>query len=112
MNRLRPFTFFSPVVATLTAGTGRLDRLTIDSPRLGLGRMAGFHPKVFAESVVNALPDSRLPPVVEVVEDRLVIGEVVGKQFPRSASPQLIEDGVENLPAVDSRSSTLCGSGL
>jgi len=74
--------------------------------------MSSFHPNVFAESIVNALPQSRLSPLVEVVEDGLVIGEVVGQQFPRSTRTQLIEDGVEDLSAIHGRSSSFFGAGL
>src|SRR5262249_60384413 len=50
MNRLRPSTFFPPVVPPLTGSTGRLDRLAVDPPSLGLGRIPGLDPHVLPES--------------------------------------------------------------
>src|SRR4051794_34583674 len=78
-NRLRPFTFFPPVVPAVAAGAGGLDRLAVDPSRCGLGRVSGLDPHVLAEPVVDPLPQPREAPQPEVVEDRLVVGEVVGE---------------------------------
>src|SRR5262245_7796783 len=94
MNRLRPFTFlrpfylFSPVVPALTTDVGRLDRPAIDPPGRRLGQVPGLGADILAEPVVDPLPQPGPPPQGEVVEDGLVVGEVVGEQFPRRPAPR------------------------
>ena len=82
MNRLRPFTFFPPVVPAVAAGAGGLHRLAIDPPGGRLGRVSGLQPHVLPQPVMDSFPQPGLPPLGEVVEHRLEVREVVREQFP------------------------------
>lgn len=111
-NRLRPLTFFPPVVPAVAGRASGLHRLAVDPPGGRLGRVSGLDPDVLAEAVVDPLPQPGLPPRGEVVEHCLVVGEVVREQLPRRPAPQVVEDRIDDLSAVGGRPPALAGAAL
>ena len=98
--RLRPATFFSPVVALGAAGLGRLDRLAVEDAGAG-GRLPPVQPPDLGpQGGVDLLPDALVPPGVEVVGDGLPGREVVGQHPPGAAAPGQVQDGVDQLPQL------------
>jgi hypothetical protein len=113
MNRLRPLTFFPPVVPFRPAAVGRLDRLAVDPQCFGHRRGPGLDTNFFPKRGVNLLPNPGLAPVAEQAVDGLPRREVVGDHPPRSARPQVVEDGVDDLPPINGdRMSALACAGL
>src|SRR5262249_10030908 len=62
MNRLRPPTFFPPVVPLGAAAVGGLDRLAVHPEGGGRGRGPGLQADVLAQGGVDAVPDAGQPP--------------------------------------------------
>src|SRR5947208_12824630 len=91
--RLRPATFFPPVVPLRAAGLGRLHALAVHDARtrglLPVEELADVPP----EDVVQPLPHPGVPPRVEVIRDGLPRGEVVRQTPPLAAGPRQVEDG-------------------
>src|SRR5215210_4193237 len=67
MWRLRPLTFFPPIVAMIAADFRRLDRLAIDDPGGRLRITSGFPPHRPPQGVIHPFPRAVLLPFVEVV---------------------------------------------
>lgn len=96
--RLRPATFFPPVVPLRAAALGRLHRLAVDDPGAGRRLPPVGTSDLGPEGVVDLLPHPGVPPRVEVVADRLPRREVVGQHPPGAPAPRQVEDGVDHLP--------------
>src|SRR5262245_11978873 len=96
--RLRPAIFFSAVVPLGATGLGRLHRLAVQDTGTG-GRLSpGQGANLGPQGGVDLLPDTSVPPGVEVVGYGLPGREVVGQQTPGAAAPGQVEDGVDDLP--------------
>lgn len=94
--RLRPTTFFPPVVAAEAALFGRLDGLAVEDRRRRFGRLARFLADALAQGIVYALPRTvRLPlakPVKYAAEGR----QIMRQSAPSAAVSRDIEDGVDD----------------
>jgi hypothetical protein len=89
----------------LSAYPGGLGRLGVHYPSAGFGIALESNAQAFADRVVQPLPSAVDAPSSEVMKDGLPRWEVVRQKAPRAATPQDIEEGVEDLaPAVDRRS--------
>src|SRR5438045_401053 len=69
--RLRPATFFPPVVALGATGLRRFHRLAVDDAGTRGRFLAGGSPDIGPQGGVDPLPDPGVPPGVEVVRDGL-----------------------------------------
>ena len=98
-NRLRPATFFSPVVPVRAAVLGPLDRLAVHKshrrPRLLPGGLTDLR----TEGIVDLVPGAVLLPPAEGVEHNPVRWQVVRKGPPHAPVAGLVQDGVNHLPA-------------
>src|SRR5262245_20988279 len=98
--RLRPATFFPPVVPLRAARLGRLHGLAIGHAGarrlLPVEELADVPP----EGVVELLPDALVAPGVEVVRHRLPRGEVVRQHPPGGPGAGQVEDRVDDVLAV------------
>src|SRR5271165_4715325 len=85
--RLRPGSFFAPVVPLGAAGFSRLHRLAVANP--GTGRRLGpvGDLELGAQGGVDPLPDAAVPPGVEPVGGALPGREVMGQHAPGTAAP-------------------------
>src|SRR5215218_1553979 len=92
MNRLRPLTFFPPVVPLRAAAVGRLDRLAVHPQCLWGRRGAGLDTNLSPKCGVNLLPNPGQAPVAEQAVDGLPRRQVAGNHPPRPAGPQVVED--------------------
>src|SRR5436305_6716941 len=97
-NRLRPASFFPPVVPVRAAVLGPLHGLAVHDRHRRLGPLAGGPPDLGPEGVVDRVPGAVLLPRPEVVEDDPVRGQVVGERSPDAPVAGLVEDGVDDLP--------------
>src|SRR5919107_2601612 len=97
----------SAVVTTLfPAYSSRFDRLAVYYPGAGLRIPLQANPQPLSDRPVDPLPSAVYSPNSEVEKDRLPWWEVVGKQAPGTATPQDVEDGVQDLVrTMDPRSS-------
>src|SRR5208283_3296520 len=98
--RLIPLIFFPRVVPPCSAGTSRLDRLTIDAAGTGLRFLSYLLPNQAAERAVNLLPQSAPTPPMEVVADSALGREVMRQGGPCTPRRQEIEDRVEDVPKI------------
>src|SRR5581483_5765942 len=98
--RLRPATFFPPVVAAGAGQRGALDRLAVHRPGGRLGRAAVADAAVVAQRVVEAPPGAVPLPAAEVAVDGVPGREVARQHAPGAAGAQQVEDGVEDVAAV------------
>src|ERR1700755_496927 len=98
-NRLRPATFFPPVVPVRAAQLRPLDRLAVHDRHRRLGRLPGGLADLGAEGVVDLVPGAVLLPPEEVVEHDPVRRQVVGQRPPHAPVAGLVQDGVDHLPA-------------
>ena len=99
------------VSSRFSAHSARLCRLRVHYPGTGLGNSPEPSAQELADSVVHSFPSAVEAPSSEVMVDGAPRWEVAGKQPPRTATPQDVEDGLEDYAgAVDSRSSSLAGS--
>src|SRR5262245_59848018 len=96
--RLRPATFFPPVVALGAAGLGRLHRLAVDDAGAGGRLPPGQAPDLGPQGGMDLLPDPGVPPGVEVVGDGLPGREVARQHPPGAAAPGHVQDRVDDLP--------------
>src|SRR5438552_1123375 len=98
--RLRPDTFFPPVVPLRAAAPGRLDALAVD--RTGARRLLAVEElaDITPEGIVQLLPDPGVPPRVEVVADGLPRREVVRQAPPLAPGPGQVEDRIDDVLAV------------
>ena len=101
MNRLRPFTFFPPVVPFRAAAVSRLDRLTVHPQRFGRWWGTGLDADFRAERGVNLVPNPGQTPVAEQAVDRLPRWEIVWDHAPSPTSSQVVEDGIDHLPSIN-----------
>src|SRR5262249_42367341 len=92
-------TFFPPVVPLGPARLSGLDRLAVDDGPAGGVLTVVQAADADAEDVVDLLPDTFVPPGVEVVGHGLPRGEVVGQHPPGAAASGQVEDGVDDLTA-------------
>ena len=111
MNRLRPLTFFPPVVPPVPAPVGRLHRLAVDPPGERGRRVPGLDPDLLPDAGVDRVPRPGIPPLAEPGVDGGPGREVVGQQPPRPAGPQVVEDGVEHLAGVGGRPAAVAAPG-
>src|SRR5438067_1335105 len=98
-NRLRPATFFPPVVPVRGTELGPLDRLTIDDRDGRLGVLPGGPPDLLPQRVVDPVPGAVGLPRPEVVEHDPVRRQVVRQGPPHAPVAGLVQDGVDHLPA-------------
>jgi hypothetical protein len=72
----------------------------------------GRHPHIATEQIMNQLPGTVLPPAPEVLVDNLPRRKVMGQQPPGTATPEDIEDRVQNFAlGIFLRSAAWFGSG-
>src|SRR5919106_3613284 len=94
------------VTPLFPAHSSRFYRLAIHYPGAGLRIPPQANPQTLSDRPVDPLPGVVYSPNSEVVKDGLPWWEVVGKQAPGTATPQDVEDGVEDLArTMDLRSS-------
>src|SRR5215207_7744659 len=98
-NRLRPATFFPPVVPVRAAVLGPLDRLAVHDRHRRLRPLPGGRADLRAEGVVDAVPRPVRLPHPEVVDHDPVRREIVREGPPDAPVAGLVEDGVDHLPA-------------
>src|SRR5215207_3842999 len=98
-NRLRPATFFPPVVPVRGTELGPLDRLTVHDRDRRLGVLPDRLPNLLPEGVVNLVPGAVRLPRAEVVEHDPVRGQVMRQRSPHAPVPGLVQDRVDHLPA-------------
>src|SRR5215211_6494752 len=79
-NRLRPATFFPPVVPVRAAVLRPLHGLAVDDGDRRLRLLPGGRPDLRAEGVVDAVPGAVPLPEPEVVGDEPVARQVVGER--------------------------------
>src|SRR5690606_27037309 len=101
MNRLRPLTFFPPVVPLRAAAVGRLDGLSVHPQGFRTRRGTGLDAAVLTQRGVDLVPDPGQTPVAEQTVDGLPRREVVGDHPPRAAGPEVVEDGIDHLPPIN-----------
>src|SRR5262249_5953238 len=108
--RLRPATFFPPVVPLRAARLGRLDALAVDDRPAGGIFAVVQAADADAEDVVDLVPEALVPPGVEVVGDGLPGREAVRQRPPGTAAAGQVEDGVDDLtPGVSAVPPRLAG---
>jgi|SRR5579864_253420 len=98
--RLRPTTFFSPVVPSRAGQRRRLHGLAVESGRRWLRIATVQEAAVIAQGIVDVLPRSVLLPAAQVAVDGVPRGKVVGQHAPRAAASQYIKDRVHNVAAI------------
>src|SRR5947209_309365 len=96
MCRLRPVIFFPPIEASLTPGFSCLHTLAVDDPGTVLRIPTCLPPCSLPERVVDLDEGAIERPVVEIVADRVPIGEVSGQEPPGTAGPGQGEDGMHH----------------
>lgn len=95
-----PTHFLCAVVATNTTHTGCFHRLAIDDAGARLGFASSAEAHLFAERGVQLLPGSILSPFPPLVIHRLPRWEVAGEQAPGAATPNDVENGVDDRPST------------
>src|SRR5919202_5549783 len=100
--RFRPWIFFPTIEAPLAAGARGLHRLAVDDGQDRLRVPAGLHPVLLHQIAVNPGEGSIPGPLVEVVADTAVIGELMGQQPPGTTGSIHVAQGVEHFPQVQS----------
>ncbi len=98
--RLRPTTFFPPVVSSRAGQRRRLHGLAVESGRRWLRIATVQEAAVITQSIVDVLPRSIFLPAPQVAIDGVPRGEVVGQHAPRAAASQYIKDRVHNVAAI------------
>jgi hypothetical protein len=88
------------VTPLLSAHPGGLGRLGVHYPSAGFRIALELNAQAFAESAVHPLPRSVDAPSSEVVKDGLPRREVVGQKAPRAATPQDVEDDIEDFALI------------
>jgi site-specific DNA recombinase len=96
-----PVDLLAPVVASLAADLASLDRLAVDAGGAWRRLTTGGDPHLLAEDVVDGLPGAVVAPLLEVVVDGALGGEVTGEELPLAAGFVEVDDGVEDFPHVD-----------
>ena len=88
---------FRSVVATYAADTGRPDGLAIDDPSTRLRVTPDGGAELLPQDGVQVFPSAVQAPQPEIVIGGLPGCELVGQQSPGTATPNNIEDGVQDL---------------
>jgi hypothetical protein len=92
--------FFPPIEASLAADAGRLHRLAVDDGQRRLRVPAGLHPVLLDQIAVD--PGERpIPgPLIEIVADTVMIGELMGQQPPGTAGTIHVTQGIDHFAQV------------
>src|SRR5215210_2201606 len=98
--RLRPRIFFSSIEPSLATDAGGLHRLAIDDGQSRLRVPAGLHAVLLDEIAVDPGEGPIPGPLIEIVADTMVIGELIGQQAPGAARPRHIAQGVDHVAQV------------
>src|SRR5579872_1493119 len=98
--RLRPDTFFPPVVPFRAARFCRLDALAVDHAGTGRFLPGQQCANIPAEDFVQLLPDPGVPPSIEVVRHRLPGREIVGHGTPLTSGSSQVENRIHDIFAV------------
>jgi|SRR5438874_8162618 len=88
---------FGAVVATNAADAGRPDGLAVDNACTRLRIAADGRAELLAQHGVEVLPGAIQTPQAEIVIGSLPGCELVRQQPPGAATPNDVEDGVQNL---------------
>ncbi len=88
---------FGAVIAALTADAGRPDRLAIDDARAGMRVASDADAELLAQNRVHVFPGAIETPQTEIVISSLPGWELVREQPPGAATPNNVEDGVQDL---------------
>jgi hypothetical protein len=98
-NRLRPASFFPPVVPVRAAVLGPLDRLAVEDRDRRPGPLPGGPADLGPQAVVELAPGAVLLPGAEVMEDDPVGRQVVGQGAPDAPVAGLVQHAVDDLAA-------------
>src|SRR5689334_17360462 len=90
MCRLRPVIIFSPIEAPLPAGFGRFDGLTVDDPGTRLGGSSCLLACSPSQHVIDLCQGAIKSPGIEIVADRVPVGEIGGQETPLTAGAREI----------------------
>jgi hypothetical protein len=88
---------FGAVIASRTADAGRPDGLAIDDARAGMRVAPDGDAELLAQDRVHVFPGAIETPQTEIVIRTLPGWELVREQPPGAATPNNVEDGVQDL---------------
>ena len=88
---------FRAVVATDAADASRTNRLAVDDACTRLGVAPDIRAELLAQDCVEVLPGAVQTPQAEIVIGGLPGRELVREQPPSAATPNNVEDGVQDL---------------
>ncbi len=93
-------TFFSPVVAALSARFSRLHARTVEDRRGRLRIASGLGSHLVPHGIGPVLPRSVVSPLIQGLPHVARMGEVSRQVAPLTARPHQVEDRLDDLPQV------------
>src|SRR5690606_19245197 len=98
--RLRPTSFFSPVVAARPALFGRFHRLAVEDRTAGTRPASRLASHAFPQRIMDTLPRAVLLPEAEVMKGNAIRRQIVRQGPPRAAIARDVEDRIEDFAAT------------